>query len=160
MCTSLNDPTSTQTPVARTSDRARGSQLRVLTLNLWGRAGDWASRRAVLQRGLRELSADLIAFLPAWPTVVGRRERLLPRRLGQHAPSRSRAHIHPAQPARNGGERSPQEVSRRIDDVFVRGDEYGPTLEIAACALAFAEPIDGVWASDHIGVVADLAVPT
>lgn len=33
----------------------------------------------------------------------------------------------------------------------------GPTLEIAACELAFAEPIAGAWASDHIG---ELAAPT
>jgi endonuclease/exonuclease/phosphatase family metal-dependent hydrolase len=52
-----------------------------------------------------------------------------------------------------------QEPARRIDYVFVRGDERGPTLEITACALAFAEPVGGVWASDHFGVVADLAVP-
>jgi endonuclease/exonuclease/phosphatase family metal-dependent hydrolase len=49
-----------------------------------------------------------------------------------------------------------QEESRRIDYVFVRCDEKGPTLVIAACALAFDEAVDGVWASDHIGVVADL----
>ena len=48
------------------SDRASDSQLRVLTLNLWGRGGDWASRRCVLQRGLRELSPDLIAFQEAF----------------------------------------------------------------------------------------------
>jgi hypothetical protein len=42
---------------------------------------------------------------------------------------------------------------------LVRGDERGPTLEITACAPAFAEPVGGVLASDHFGVVADLAVP-
>ena len=51
-----------------------------------------------------------------------------------------------------------QERSRRIDYVFVRCDENGPTLPIVACELAFAEPVRGAWASDHIGVVADLAV--
>jgi endonuclease/exonuclease/phosphatase family metal-dependent hydrolase len=49
-----------------------------------------------------------------------------------------------------------QEVSRRIDYVFVRCDEHGPTLPIADCALAFDEPVGGVWPSDHFGVVADL----
>jgi len=49
-----------------------------------------------------------------------------------------------------------QEVSRRIDYIFVRCDEFGPTLQIANCALAFDEPVDGVWPSDHFGVVADL----
>jgi endonuclease/exonuclease/phosphatase family metal-dependent hydrolase len=50
---------------------------------------------------------------------------------------------------------------RRIDYIFVRcGDHGGPTLEVSTCARIFDEPIDGVWASDHFGVVADLAVPT
>ena len=51
------------------------------------------------------------------------------------------------------------EVSRRIDYVFVRCDFNGPTLEIADCRLAFDQPIDGTWATDHFGVVADLRVP-
>jgi endonuclease/exonuclease/phosphatase family metal-dependent hydrolase len=50
---------------------------------------------------------------------------------------------------------------RRIDYIFVRcGEHGGPTLEIIACERAFAEPVAGVWASDHFGVYADLAVPT
>ena len=49
-----------------------------------------------------------------------------------------------------------QEVSRRIDYVFVRCDERGPTLAIAACELVFDQPVAGIWASDHFGVVADL----
>jgi endonuclease/exonuclease/phosphatase family metal-dependent hydrolase len=53
-----------------------------------------------------------------------------------------------------------QEVSRRIDYIFVRCDEHGPTLPISDCALAFDAPVDGVWASDHFGVVADLSVPS
>jgi endonuclease/exonuclease/phosphatase family metal-dependent hydrolase len=40
--------------------------VRVLTLNLWGRGGDWPSRRRVLRDGLRELSPDLIAFQEAF----------------------------------------------------------------------------------------------
>jgi endonuclease/exonuclease/phosphatase family metal-dependent hydrolase len=49
---------------------------------------------------------------------------------------------------------------RRIDYVFVRcGVHGGPTLDITSCALAFDVPRDGVWASDHFGVVADLAFP-
>ena len=49
-----------------------------------------------------------------------------------------------------------QEISRRIDYVFVRCDEHGPTLEISRCELALAEPVGGTWASDHLGVVGDL----
>ena len=50
---------------------------------------------------------------------------------------------------------------RRIDYVFVRYEDslYGPTLDVRACTLAFDEPVGGVWASDHFGVVAGLSVP-
>jgi endonuclease/exonuclease/phosphatase family metal-dependent hydrolase len=48
---------------------------------------------------------------------------------------------------------------RRIDYVLVRCVEGGPTLAVRSCARIFDQPIDGVWASDHFGVVADLAVP-
>lgn len=50
---------------------------------------------------------------------------------------------------------------RQIDRILVRcGEHGGPTLAIAACELAFAQPVDGIWASDHFGIVADLVVPT
>jgi endonuclease/exonuclease/phosphatase family metal-dependent hydrolase len=49
---------------------------------------------------------------------------------------------------------------KRLDYVFVRcGDHGGPTLAVERCELVFDRPIDGVWASDHFGVVADLEPP-
>ena len=51
-----------------------------------------------------------------------------------------------------------QERTRRIDYIFVRADEHGPSLEISGCELLFDEPVDGVWASDHFGLVAELKV--
>jgi endonuclease/exonuclease/phosphatase family metal-dependent hydrolase len=49
---------------------------------------------------------------------------------------------------------------RRIDYIFLRfGAHGGNALDIAACELAFDEPINGVWASDHFGLVADLTKP-
>ncbi|QBD81127.1 endonuclease/exonuclease/phosphatase family protein [Ktedonosporobacter rubrisoli] len=48
----------------------------------------------------------------------------------------------------------------RIDYIFVRcGEHGGPTLQIASCQRIFAEPLHGVWASDHFGLVADLVLP-
>ena len=47
---------------------------------------------------------------------------------------------------------------RRIDYILVRCIDRVPTLEVAECVLAFSEPVDGVWASDHFGVLADLTV--
>jgi endonuclease/exonuclease/phosphatase family metal-dependent hydrolase len=52
----------------------------------------------------------------------------------------------------------PLERGRRIDHVLVRCRDHGPSLDITACARTFDQPVGGVWASDHFGVVADLAV--
>ena len=41
------------------------SEVRVATLNLWGRRGVWEERRDVLTRGFRELAPDLVAFQEA-----------------------------------------------------------------------------------------------
>jgi endonuclease/exonuclease/phosphatase family metal-dependent hydrolase len=49
---------------------------------------------------------------------------------------------------------------RRLDYVLVRvGLHGGPTLEIAACERVFDKPLQGVWPSDHFGLVADLVPP-
>jgi endonuclease/exonuclease/phosphatase family metal-dependent hydrolase len=46
---------------------------------------------------------------------------------------------------------------RRIDYIFVRfGAHGGNALDIVTCERIFDEPINGVWASDHFGLVADL----
>ena len=52
----------------------------------------------------------------------------------------------------------PWEENRRIDYIFVRGGHKGSTLKITACERIFNGPVEGVWASDHFGVVADLTV--
>lgn len=50
-------------------------------------------------------------------------------------------------------------VSRTIDHVLVRAGLHGPTLLAADCRRVLDRPVDGVWASDHYGVVADLVLP-
>ena len=50
-------------------------------------------------------------------------------------------------------------VGRRIDHVLVRSALHGPTLQVVGCRRVLDEPVDGVWASDHYGVLADLALP-
>jgi hypothetical protein len=42
---------------------------------------------------------------------------------------------------------------------MVRCGDHGPTLDVVSCELAFSEPSNGVWGSDHFGVVADLTAP-
>jgi endonuclease/exonuclease/phosphatase family metal-dependent hydrolase len=49
------------------------------------------------------------------------------------------------------------EPGRRIDYVLVRCSDHGPTLDIRRCERLFDESVDGVWASDHFGVTAELS---
>jgi endonuclease/exonuclease/phosphatase family metal-dependent hydrolase len=64
----------------------------------------------------------------------------------------------PSNPLVRDGEWS-QELGRRIDYVLVRCGIRGPSLQIANCHRIFDQAVDGVWASDHFGVLADLQVP-
>jgi endonuclease/exonuclease/phosphatase family metal-dependent hydrolase len=73
---------------------------------------------------------------------------------------------HPDEPGHTFGvPRNPLGVDwdwpfRRIDYILVRcGEHGGPTLEITGCEPVFDQPVDGVWASDHFGLIADLALP-
>ena len=52
----------------------------------------------------------------------------------------------------------PLERGRRIVDILVRCAAHGPRLEHPPCARIFDQASEGVWGSDHFGVVADLAV--
>jgi len=49
------------------------------------------------------------------------------------------------------------ELGRRIDYIFVRCSDHGPTLDVRSCERLFDEPVDDAWASDHFGVTADLS---
>ena len=50
-------------------------------------------------------------------------------------------------------------VSRRIDYVLVRSGAHGPTLQVTSCERLFTAAEGDVWASDHFGVLAELAEP-
>ncbi len=63
----------------------------------------------------------------------------------------------PSNPLVRDGETA-WDIPRRIDYVFIRCDDYGPTLDVRGCERLFDRPRDGVWASDHFGVVAELGV--
>jgi hypothetical protein len=53
----------------------------------------------------------------------------------------------------------PLERGRRIDYIVIRSGPHGPPLDVADCRLVCDEPIGGVWASDHFGVLAELRRP-
>jgi len=48
------------------------------------------------------------------------------------------------------------EPDRRIDYVFTGWPRQGGAGHVVSCAVAADQPIDGVWPSDHLAVVADL----
>jgi endonuclease/exonuclease/phosphatase family metal-dependent hydrolase len=64
----------------------------------------------------------------------------------------------PANPLVPAGEMS-LELGRRIDYILVRCGVHGPSLEVLDCQRTFDQDLNGIWASDHFGVVADLSVP-
>jgi endonuclease/exonuclease/phosphatase family metal-dependent hydrolase len=64
----------------------------------------------------------------------------------------------PLNPLERAGEMS-LELGRRIDYVMVRCGVHGPSLNVTECFRVFDRPVDGIWASDHFGVVADFEVP-
>jgi endonuclease/exonuclease/phosphatase family metal-dependent hydrolase len=240
--------------------------VRVATLNLWGRSGDWAARRTALTAGLRALAPDLMAFqeaedqdhvadllgpgyevvhrgfvaiasrspiravhelqgetraaatlmaeigdivlvnhFPSWaPSQESERERetvaaarLIEELVGDRhvivggdldaVPDASSIRfwrgrqgldgfsvkywdawetVHPGDPGHTFTPRNPlvmeetqvtREEARRIDYLFVRCTDDGPTLDIEDCRLIFDQPIDDTWASDHFGLAAELA---
>jgi endonuclease/exonuclease/phosphatase family metal-dependent hydrolase len=53
----------------------------------------------------------------------------------------------------------PAERGRRIDQIMIRSGAHGPPLDVTDCRLIFDQPVGGVWASDHFGVLADLQLP-
>src|SRR3954469_19490909 len=71
--------------------------------------------------------------------------------------------VHPGEPGATFVPENPHSADwdwpfRRIDYILVRcGEHGGPTLRIRACERTFAGPRD--TASDHYGLVADLALP-
>ena len=109
--------------------------MRVLTLNLWARHGDWAARRS--------LDGTSVAYLDAWDALH---------------PDEAGHTFTPDNPLVRAGN-WPLTPGRRIDHVMVGCGDAGPRLRIDACRRVFDAPVDGVWASDHYGVVADLDAP-
>ena len=117
-----------------------GRELHVVVAGDFDAVPDSASMR--FWRGLQGLGDTSVCYRDAWE------------------------HTHPGEPGHTFSPENPLvadgtwplDRGRRIDHVLVRCAEHGPSLDITACTRAFDQPVDGVWASDHYGVVADLAV--
>jgi endonuclease/exonuclease/phosphatase family metal-dependent hydrolase len=59
---------------------------------------------------------------------------------------------------RNPNARLAREPDRRLDYIFVAGPDDQLRGVPLSCALCFDEAVDGVWASDHFGVWAEIEV--
>ena len=90
-------------------------------------------------RGLQSLSGTSVCYRDAWESAH---------------PGDPGHTFAPSNPLVTGGD-WPLELGRRIDYVMVRCGHYGPTLDVASCEQIFDEPVSGVWASDHFGVIAN-----
>jgi hypothetical protein len=110
-------------------------------------AGDFdavpASASMRFWTGLQSLHDVSVAYRDAWETTH---------------PGEDGHTFSPTNPLVTSGN-WPLELGRRIDYILVRCDEHGPTLRIDSCRRVFDAAVDGVWPSDHFGVVADLSVP-
>ncbi|MGI5131273.1 endonuclease/exonuclease/phosphatase family protein [Pseudonocardia sp. CA-107938] len=93
--------------------------------------------------GQQSLHGTSVCYRDAWAAV---------------RPDRRGHTFDPRNPLVRAGEMA-LELGRRIDYVLVRSGIHGPALDVVDCTRVFDEPVDGVWASDHIGVLARLRVP-
>jgi endonuclease/exonuclease/phosphatase family metal-dependent hydrolase len=93
-------------------------------------------------RGLQSLGTTSVCYRDVWESIH---------------PGDPGHTFTPHNPLVTGGDNWPLELGRRIDYVMVRCGDHGPSLEVRACERTFDEPVDGVWASDHFGVAADLS---
>lgn len=122
-------------------DLVAGRDLPVVVLGDFDAAPDAASTR--FWTGRQSLAGTSVCYVDAWEAV------------------------HPADPGPTFSRRNPLvragetqfPLERRIDHVLLRSGPHGPPLAVADCAHAFAEPVDGVWASDHLGVLATFGLP-
>jgi endonuclease/exonuclease/phosphatase family metal-dependent hydrolase len=92
-------------------------------------------------RGLTPLGGDAVYFADAWLTTAGAEPGAGPGWTWDR---------------RNTYALRAREPSRRIDYVLVRGPDRNLRGEPLAARVVFDQPVAGVWASDHFGVLADL----
>jgi endonuclease/exonuclease/phosphatase family metal-dependent hydrolase len=122
-------------------ERLAGRDLHVVLMGDFDDTPDSSSVR--FWTGRQSLEGLSVAYRDAWETVH---------------PADPGHTFTPINPLVSAGEMS-LELGRRIDYLLVRCGVHGPSLEVLDCRRTFDQDVNGTWASDHFGVVADLAVP-
>jgi endonuclease/exonuclease/phosphatase family metal-dependent hydrolase len=126
---------------ARALERHAADGTHAIVLGDFDATPDSAS--VLFWRGRRSLAGTSVCYQDAWETV---------------RPGEPGFTFTAENPLVRAGEVATA-VSRRIDYILVRCVPHGPTLSVEFCERVLDRPVDGVWASDHFGLVADLAVP-
>ena len=119
-------------------ERLAGRDMHVVLAGDFDAAPDSSSIR--FWTGRQSLDGTSVAYQDAWEAVH---------------PGDAGHTFSPLNPLVRAGD-MPLEPGRRIDYIMVRCRAHGPTLQVADCFLVFNKPVDGVWATDHFGLVADL----
>ncbi len=129
-------------------------------MNIFGRRADWLARRRLLRETVARLDPGLVAFQEAVVTVeydqvadvLGDGMHLLHQR--------DREPGGPADVEAGQGisiaPRWPIVAGEEVDINVAPRTDGGPTLRIASCERVLDWPEDGVWASDHFGLTAEL----
>ncbi|MEU0069887.1 endonuclease/exonuclease/phosphatase family protein [Streptomyces sp. NPDC006332] len=128
---------------ARLADRAAAGRPVRHTVLLGDFDASPAAASLRFLQGLQSLDGMSVCFQDAWSTVHP----------GEPGPTFS-----PGNPLVRQGD-MPEASDRRIDYLMVRCGASGPTLRVSSCLRVLVHPVDGVQASDHYGVAADLTLP-
>lgn len=123
------------------TEETAGVDRHVILLGDFDEAPDGAALR--FWTGRQSLEGMSVAYRDAWEVVH---------------PDEPGHTFTPVNPLVTRGE-MPLTTGRRIDHILVGCAPHGPTLQVLDCSLVLDQPVDGMWASDHFGVVATLAPP-
>lgn len=161
------------------------ASVRCVTLNILGPGNpDWERRRGVIAAALQDLNPDIVTLQEVRPedvpslvgpgyTVTAFSQRSDDRVTAVIA-TRSVCYqdcwetVHPHDPGFTFTSENPlvregqvfTAVSRRIDYILVRAGWHGPLFEVADARRVLDAPVNGVWASDHCGLFAELQLPS
>lgn len=125
----------------RLSELTRTTDVPVIVAGDFDAEPDAASLRFFT--GRQSLAGTSVAYVRAWDVTHP----------GEPCPT-----LDPANPLH--AEQLPGWPYHQIDHLLVKCCRAGTaSLRIDACERVFTEPVDGVWASDHYGLTADLYAP-
>jgi endonuclease/exonuclease/phosphatase family metal-dependent hydrolase len=132
--------------------------MRVVTWNVWGRYGPWDERQPIIEANLRAVDADIVCLQDAWEDERTSQPEQLAVALGM-------SWVYERAFEMNGGWSGNAVLSRwsivrhEVEQLPMQGGGAVDTDEGERRLVVFTEidgRNDGLFASDHFSVVADL----